>query len=55
MKEVCHRKSTTTCEVFILAKLSPAQIIAAATCYGKPHEKDAILSYVCYHKAKELM
>ena len=55
MKEVCHRKSTTSCEVFIWAKISPAQITTAATCYGKLYEKDAISSYVWYQKAKKLM
>ena len=52
MKEVCHRKSTTSCEAFIRAKLLPAQITTTATCYGKQHEKDAISSYICYQKSQ---
>ena len=41
MKEVCHRKSTTSCRAFIQTKLSQAQ---SAISYGRQHENEAILS-----------
>lgn len=52
MKEVCHRKSTTSCGPFIQRKLASLSIETAAITYGKKHEKDAISSYIAYHKSK---
>ena len=52
MKEMCHRKSTTTCEAFIRKKLYPSQINTAAISYGKQHEKDAISLYVQYQRSQ---
>jgi len=50
MREVCHRKSTTSCRAFIRTKLSRAQVTTAAISYGKQHENEAILSYVRFKK-----
>ena len=55
MKEVCHRKSATSCRTFIRTKLSQAQVTTAAILYGKQHENEAILSYVCSRKANKLL
>jgi len=35
MKEVCHRRSTTSCQAFIRIKLSQEQVKTAAILYGK--------------------
>ena len=48
MKEVCHRKATTTCEAFVRKKLAPKSIDTPAVCYGKHHEAIAIKAYVDY-------
>ena len=48
MKEVSHRKATTTCEAFVRKKLAPKSIDTPAVCYGK-HETIAIKAYVDYH------
>ena len=52
MKEVCHRKSTTSCGPFIQKKLASLSIKTAAIAYGRKHEKDAISSYIGYHESK---
>ena len=52
-KEVCHRKSTTSCHAFIRTKLSQAQVSTAAISYGKQHENEAILSYVHCKKGQQ--
>lgn len=48
MKEVCHRKATTSCEAFVQKKLSSRHIDTAAIHYGKDHESTAVKSYVDY-------
>ena len=48
MKEVCHQKTTTSCEAFIRKKLTPRHIDTAAIRYGKDHESTAVKSYVDY-------
>ena len=52
MKEVCHKKSTTSCSPFIRKKLAARSIETAAIAYGNKHEKDAISSYIGYHKSR---
>ena len=46
MKEVCHRKATTSCEAFVRKKLSAKPIDTFAIRYGNDHESVAIKSYV---------
>ena len=48
MKEVCHRKATTSCEAFVRKKLTPRHIDTAAIRYGNDHESTAVKSYVDY-------
>jgi len=51
MKEVCHRKDTTSCHSFIQRKLMPKQINTKAVRYGKDNEELAIKAYVnCLRK-----
>jgi len=45
-KEVCHHRATTSCTAFVKRKLSCSSINTPAICYGKKHEKVAIVSYV---------
>ena len=52
MKEVCHRKATTTCEAFIWKKLAPKPIDTPAICYRKLHEAIEIKSHVDYQNNK---
>jgi len=52
MREVCHRKSTTSCQAFIKTKLAWAQVTTAAISYEKLHENQAILLYVYFLKKK---
>ena len=51
MREVWHRKSTTSCRAFIQSKLSPSQITTAAISYSKQHENEA---YVNYKKSQNI-
>ena len=53
MKEVCHRKGSTS--RFALKKLAQKPIDVIATRYGKQHEKSAIASYVSYHRTRGVM
>ena len=46
MKEVSHRKATTSCEAFVRKKLSQRSINTPAICYGHDHESVAIKAYV---------
>ena len=48
MKEVCHRKATTSCEAFVRKKLTPRHIDTAVIRYDKDHESTAVKSYVDY-------
>ena len=50
MKEVCHRKATTSCEAFVRKKLSPGSIDIPAIRYGSDHESVAIKSYMDYQR-----
>ena len=52
MKEICHKKSTTSCSPFIRKKLAARSIETTAIAYGNKHEKDAISSYIGYHKSR---
>ena len=38
MKEVCHRRPTTSCKSFIEKKLFPKPVDTISTCYGRRHE-----------------
>ena len=53
MKEVCHRKDSTSS--FVSKKLAQKPVDVIATRYGKQHEKSAIASYLNYHKARGVM
>ena len=48
MKEVCHRKASTSCEAFVQKKLTHRHIDTAAIRYGNDHESTAVKSYVDY-------
>ena len=48
MKEVCHRKSSTSCEAFIQKKLVLRSINTPAIRYGQQNETIAVRSYVNY-------
>ena len=50
MKEVCHRKDSTSCRSFLVKKLSSIPTITAAICYGIRHELYAIESYKNHRK-----
>ena len=41
MKEVCHRKATTSCEAFVRKKLTPRHIDTAAIPYGKDPQQSS--------------
>ena len=42
MKEVCHRKASTSCEAFVQKKLTHRHIDTAAIRYGNDHESTAV-------------
>ena len=48
MREVCHRRASTSCSAFIRKKIDPVPLNTIAVRYGREHEKDAIDSYVEY-------
>lgn len=48
MREVCHRRASTSCTAFIKKKIDPVPLNTTAVRYGREHEKDAIDSYVDY-------
>ena len=48
MKEVCHRKISTSCTAFIKKKFNCMSLNTTAVLYGREHEKNAIDSYVDY-------
>ena len=50
MKEVCHRKETTSCKSFLMKKLSCTAVTTAAMRYGIRHAQCAIESYKNFHK-----
>ena len=51
MKEVCHRKTNTSCKAFVQNKIDPKPVYTAAICYGKKHENNAVLSYVTFQQS----
>ena len=53
MKEVCHRKDSTSS--FVSKKLVYKPVDVISTRYGKRHERSAIASYCNYHKARGVM
>ena len=48
IKEVCHRKASTSCTAFEQKKINPKVLYTPALCYGRAHESDAVLAYVKY-------
>ena len=50
IKEVCHRKDSTSCRPFLVKKLSPTPTTTPAMRYGIRHEQYAIESYKNYCK-----
>ena len=48
MKEVCHRRVSTSCTAFIKKKINRVSLNTTAVCYGRQHEKDVIDAYVDY-------
>ena len=52
MKEVCHRKSSTSCEAFIQKKLVFKSINTPAIHYGQHNETIAVISYVNYQNKR---
>ncbi|XP_065899160.1 uncharacterized protein [Dysidea avara] len=55
MKEVCHRKSSTSCEAFIRKKLGSKSINTPAVRYGQHNETIAVRSYVNYQNKRGIM
>ena len=49
MKEVCHRKPTTSCIAFVQKKIHLKPLNTVAVCYGRTHESDATSSYLDYY------
>ena len=52
MKEVCHRKPTTSCIAFVQKKIHPKPLNTVAVHYGRTHESDAISSYLDYYHSR---
>ncbi|XP_065884579.1 uncharacterized protein [Dysidea avara] len=52
MKEICHRRPSTSCTGFIKKKLSSKSIDTPAISYGRKNESQAVSSYVNYQKSK---
>ena len=48
MREVCHRKESTSCSAFIQRKLMPTHIDTKAVRYGKRNEEVAVKAYANY-------
>ena len=48
MKEVCHRRVSTSCTAFVKKKINCVSLNTTAIRYGREHEKHAIDSYVNY-------
>ena len=42
MKEVCHRKGSTSYTEFGQKKINPKVLCTPAVCYGRVHENDAV-------------
>ena len=49
MKEVCHRRPTTSCNAFVKKKIHPKPLNTVAVQYGRAHEQNAISSYLDYY------
>jgi len=52
MREVCHRKASTSCTAFVQKKINPKVLCTPAVCYGREHENDAISSYIKYQRSR---
>ena len=52
MKEVCHRKPTTSCIAFAQKKIHPKPLNTVAVHYRRTHESDAISSYLDYYHSR---
>ena len=52
MKEVCHRKPSTSVKVFIESKLSPKPVNSPAINYGQRNEEIAVKSYINYQQKR---
>lgn len=50
MKEVCHRKASTSCTAFVQKKINPKMLYTPALCYGRAHESDAVSAYIEYQR-----
>ena len=48
MKEVCHRRVSTSCTAFVKKRINCVSLNTTAIHYGREHEKHAIDSYVNY-------
>ena len=48
MKEVCHRKASTTCTAFAQKKINSKILYTPAVCRGREHENGAVSAYVEY-------
>ena len=47
IKEVCYRKATTSCEVFVWKKLTSKSIDTPSIRHGKHHKAVAVKPYIC--------
>jgi len=52
MKEVCHRRPTTSCNAFVKRKIHPKPLNTVAVQYGRAHEQDTISSYLDYYSSR---
>ena len=50
MKEVCHRKASTSCTTFVQKNINPKVLHSPAVCYGRLHEDDAVSAYIEYQQ-----
>jgi len=50
MREVCHRKASTSCTAFVQKKINPKVLSTPAVCYGREHKNDAISAYIKYQR-----
>ena len=50
MKEVRHRKASTTCTAFVQKKINSKILHTPAVCHGREHENDAVSAYVEYQR-----
>jgi len=50
IKEVCHRKASTSCTAFVQKKINPKVLHTPAVSYGRLHEDDAVSAYIEYQQ-----